>query len=597
MPKQRFAVLCLALVTSGATAVGLYSFVAAGETPPARGLSTAPVADASGSLGDRLVALAIQDQPEAAGEAPGGIPHAPGRKFLGINDGGCALCHSKANESAAIPGIAAGVTDDGWAMLNEVQTWGQHDKHYQAWSVLLNERSQQMARLMGVVDGQGQSQIHRDVRCLTCHAGLPVDQMNAGENGFIPVELANDTKVNLGVSCESCHGASGDGEGGVKGWVDIHRFKDRWRFESPEWKWSEHGYYDVRSPVSKTRLCASCHIGNADEGRIVTHEMYAAGHPPLPGFEVETFIHQEPQHWRDFGQKKEAIRNEFLEKTGTTYDPAHLHHTKKLLIGALVNLSTYLEATGDLAAGAAMPIAQKPDWPELAQFACYACHHDLKTPAWRQERGYFVTPGRPVPYEWPVTLVALSVEAAGRPASEIGTRQQKLAAPIDARPFGDPDTLPAAARELAAWANGVAGEIEKKDLTRADGQALLERIAELATKHVYDYDSARQLVWAFNVVYQDMKVGRDEVPFNPVKQEIGWLARRETLDPLEQKLASLESILLLDLRKGRETQQAVAGQERPVLEVDLAEILPPITRYEPTEFQTRFREIARLLDE
>ena len=32
-------------------------------------------------------------------------------------------------------------------------------------------------------------------------------------------------------------------------------------------------------------MCLSCHLGNAREGRVVTHEMYAAGHPPLPGFE------------------------------------------------------------------------------------------------------------------------------------------------------------------------------------------------------------------------------------------------------------------------------------------------------------------------
>ena len=30
---------------------------------------------------------------------------------------------------------------------------------------------------------------------------------------------------------------------------------------------------------------------------MVTHEMYAAGHPPLPGFEIATFCSQMPPHW------------------------------------------------------------------------------------------------------------------------------------------------------------------------------------------------------------------------------------------------------------------------------------------------------------
>jgi hypothetical protein len=34
-------------------------------------------------------------------------------------------------------------------------------------------------------------------------------------------------------------------------------------------------------------------------------------------------------------------------------------------------------------------------WPELATFDCYACHHSLQLPSWRQARGYTGTPGYP----------------------------------------------------------------------------------------------------------------------------------------------------------------------------------------------------------
>jgi hypothetical protein len=32
--------------------------------------------------------------------------------------------------------------------------------------------------------------------------------------------------------------------------------------------------------------CTSCHVGREADGRFVTHEMYAAGHPPLPPLEI-----------------------------------------------------------------------------------------------------------------------------------------------------------------------------------------------------------------------------------------------------------------------------------------------------------------------
>ncbi len=30
----------------------------------------------------------------------------------------------------------------------------------------------------------------------------------------------------------------------------------------------------------------------------MTHEMYAAGHPPLPSVELQTFCEEMPQHWQ-----------------------------------------------------------------------------------------------------------------------------------------------------------------------------------------------------------------------------------------------------------------------------------------------------------
>ena len=60
---------------------------------------------------------------------------------------------------------------------------------------------------------------------------------------------------------------------------------------------------DVRNPVRRAEQCFSCHIGNVEEGKLVTHAMYAAGHPPLPSIEIESFAKQMPRHWRYLDEK------------------------------------------------------------------------------------------------------------------------------------------------------------------------------------------------------------------------------------------------------------------------------------------------------
>jgi hypothetical protein len=59
---------------------------------------------------------------------------------------------------------------------------------------------------------------------------------------------------------------------------------------------AEYGERDMRDPAARAERCAACHVGNAAEGRFVTHAMYAAGHPPLPPLEVMTFSRDPPMH-------------------------------------------------------------------------------------------------------------------------------------------------------------------------------------------------------------------------------------------------------------------------------------------------------------
>ena len=61
---------------------------------------------------------------------------------------------------------------------------------------------------------------------------------------------------------------------------------------------SAKGLWDIRDPEVRAQRCASCHVGNAAEGKFVTHAMYAAGHPPLPPLEVMTFSRDQPMHYK-----------------------------------------------------------------------------------------------------------------------------------------------------------------------------------------------------------------------------------------------------------------------------------------------------------
>src|SRR5262249_31933344 len=99
-----------------------------------------------------------------------------------------------------------------------------------------------------------------------------------------------------GVSCDGCHGPA-------QFWLAEHFAVDEkgeraWRTLSPADK-EARGMLDVRNPVKRAEMCMSCPVGSAAEGKIVTHSMYAAGHPPLPGFEVDGFSKNLPPHWRD----------------------------------------------------------------------------------------------------------------------------------------------------------------------------------------------------------------------------------------------------------------------------------------------------------
>jgi cytochrome c553 len=518
----------------------------------------------------------------------------PERTFEGLLE--CNRCHDSGLKKGRVDlpgGITVDLDKERWVLYREFSVWSREDKHGQAYAVLLNDRSRKMGELLGVPE------IHRDKRCLACHTGFPVTQMDPDEKdtlgSLVSTQVQKNIDIRFGVTCEGCHGAAGDarrdGQVLLQGWMTPHQrlptppFEktNPWRFMAPATK-AQHGFRDVRSPASRTRICASCHIGSVEEGRILTHEMYAAGHPPLPGFELETFVRQMPEHWEKLHNKSTSLVDLFLKNTNDplyregSYTKGDLHQARSLLVGALVASSQYLNVVAELADDQVASPVKRPSWPELAVFDCYACHHELKGDAWRRNRKASSSPpGRPPLQPWNSGLAGLALKRLGHAQAEYESRMNALGQAVSKQPFGNKKEIKKSAREAAVWLAGLGDDLQKRPFSRTDGLILLKEIADQACSETLDYESARQFVWAFRIIDGELASGRADI--------------RAKLESLEKEM------FLLDLRGGRKASVSIPGesQQTNILEVDLKTVLPLVANYDPVRFQERFAEIAKLL--
>ena len=523
-----------------------------------------------------------------AQDAPAKGPAAQ-RVFMGA--GSCVMCHTNGFPKQDDPNYAAfevlglaGLTNDNWVMLEELRLWANQDKHSHAFTSLLNDRSKQMGKLLGVAE------IHRDKRCLACHTAFPLSVMG-NDPHLAPAELVSTLRVAQGVSCEGCHSPAGDArsEGGaISGWYLPHTQKDLWRFKAANEKRDLFGFADIRSASARTRMCLSCHLGNVAEGKVVTHEMYAAGHPPLPGFELSTFAAQMPKHWRDFDKKAEAVRDDFLKNSADdvygrdSFKLDNLHETRSLLVAALVAYSENLKLTMALADEQQQTPVLKPDWPELAQFECFACHHDLKDRGWRQSRKLRGIPGRPLLRAWPTSLAKLALKIAGQSVEELDRRIEPLEKLLSRQPFGQRDQWASTVTPITAWLDQQALALEKKPLPRDQGLSVLRDVAAIADSDFWDYDSARQLVWAAQVLRIELASDRSDEKL------------RSRMETLTTEFKQVETMFVLNLIDGRLATQRLPGatKSREVKEVDLTKTLPPIANYDAITFRDHFRRIA-----
>lgn len=503
----------------------------------------------------------------------------------------CADCHKnpKADYFQKKAGFETPAVD--LALLTEYSVWKVHDKHAQAYAILLGERGRQMMETLGFSlkgkDEKDYPAVFAKAGCMSCHAmyNLP------GAEPGLRVEVTD------GVSCGGCHGPSSN-------WTGDHwQAGKKWRQKTPQQK-MDLGMRDLRHPEVRARLCMSCHIGSAPEGKVVSHAMFAAGHPPLPPLEVATFSRNEPQHWRD---AKDNPYFKFLKendpKALSNYDiqNAAFHRTRIAAVGSIVALRETMKlildradfdfsaaeerfkeagSKGDLKIDplaywpelamrregpivdkAKLPDEAKKRWPELAlsHSDCYACHHDLKYPGFRQGRGFgFHVPGhpvvrvragRPMVREWALALIPAANAATGTTGEvkTLMTQLEAFAKVLSVRPFGVPTGTKGAKAQAQAVMDACDKMLLKLRTTtwgQKESEEVLKHLLSLpATKDEYlpDYESARQMISMIKVINEDLvDAGVDKGATSEIKE----LAAALDTEPYQKyQLKRLELIL------------------------------------------------------
>ena len=328
-----------------------------------------PFASAGAVEPSDLLLAPIAAAVQADGNAPASSCLAPvvdpKLKVLGARSCAASACHGNVE-----PDTRGGVR------RNEYIVWLEKDPHADAFESLQAPLGLQILDNLGIrkEDAIVDRAAYRE--CLACHSLEPSTEFE-GES-FV---------IHDGVSCESCHGPA-------EKWRALH-YRTDW---DPK-KAASLGRIDTKNLLTRAYVCASCHVGSST--RQVTHDMLAAGHPPLR-FELSSYLDMMPKHWRDSRERKAQTNFELAVWRA----------------GQIASAEAALAVLESRAVGA-LSDSERAVWPEFAQFDCFACHHELSSPSWRQQRGYADrSPGSPAWGTWYFTaLPSLAGEASSGPAA------------------------------------------------------------------------------------------------------------------------------------------------------------------------------------
>lgn len=473
--------------------------------------------------------LGYSQSPAAPAQKP---PLAKIEEAVQTDTTSCVTCHNHPSADGANGHpFSAKFNSDKYILLNEGKTWKTEDPHSRAYSVLTEAPAEAMGKRLGY-------DVAKSAACLACHASDKAPTIPADPKRFDPVRF----DVTSGVGCTACHGVE-------KTWQTKHfQAKD----DKIEWReltvGEKKGMRDLRNPKVKAELCVSCHVGNPAEGKVISHAMYAAGHPPLPPFELASYLSGEPQHWKHPTELGYFVNGKWADQE--RWERFHYHPADKESSAArnfAAGAVAALKAEAELIlheAKKAMPEKDKyKDSVDFARFDCYSCHHDLKPNSDRQKRGYKAAPGRPTLRASIIRSAELIVEHAkeskvkdfSSAAAEFASIWKDLHVASTGNPYGDPEKMVVAAQAIISWcvkfitilgdsASPIYSPFNK--VMPSETVRLLELLAkEIGSKDnpmIADPEVALVLSWAYSRIADDLKVA-------PTDQKLSMLfgIRRE----------------------------------------------------------------------
>lgn len=380
------------------------------------------------------------------------------------------------NTSCTAAGCHGGIRPE-HGVGGEYSMWLQNDPHAKAYSVLFNNLSRRMsAQLQADVIPKDQLPAHRMYACLRCHSPTAVS-------------FREPTTFD-GVGCEQCHGPA-------EQWGDRH-VHPTWKSLSSVEK-SVLGFRNLDDLSERARTCVECHTG-------VNHDLIAAGHPRL-FFEMSAFHANLPAHWRrenDWsrhvpGNKSDLRPTEQLSDSDLRRGQSNFE-AKLWIAGQLESLQFTVKLLG-VRAGHAVEKSPHMPWPELVEWNCFACHHDLNGASWRQTRSTSTLAiSKPTWNSWPIAmrdfLPSSGDEDHARLAREDIARLQGLMS----RPYPTPKLVYETARstqtELSFWINAFRNQnVRGEAITSNTINDMLRRLSGDAGERLSgdNWDSATQL--------------------------------------------------------------------------------------------------------
>jgi len=291
-------------------------------------------------------------------------------RFVGAAACASAACHAGTTGTTGTTGPGPLGREYHLAMQRDFAAEPAHhlDKHARAYEVLFDERSKRIVKNLHNLKALAEARPERQTLCLRCHVHPEFDTIPSVVSGGVRRFRLED-----GVSCEACHGAA-------EGWLPAHYrpgFDDTAR--------ERLGMRDTRSAHGRARLCVDCHVGGPSAE--VNHDLIAAGHPWLR-FEFGDHHARWHKHW-DAGKDR-----------GTPDFEARAW---------AIGQATTAEAALRLLAARARD--ERRPWPEFAEQDCFACHHDLESPSWRQAQG---RRGAPEGNRWHTAMLPAALAALGQ---------------------------------------------------------------------------------------------------------------------------------------------------------------------------------------